>query len=216
MGYQRHYVFIDCTHPEGSGRFGPACGSRERCCICSCLPSCFRMAALSCYLTRKVRDQFNQRDWEEAWKLLTRVVLGSHWTRKHGGKYAGGDPPTILPIECPAPVHIPEAVEEYERYQSSNLKDADARDNYSLLCDFAHANAACLLGYHKYEENGALIRFSDPDLDPQANSFLPFVNSCLVDLLTFGYELLGLANEKEVRAMILVARQELVRLALPA
>jgi len=172
----------------------------------------FEWAALSCYLMGKLTDQFNRCDWEEAWKLLTMAALGSHWTRKHGSKYAG-DPPVVLPLECPAPVYIREAVEEYEHYQSSNLRDADARDNYSLLCDFAHANAACLLRYHKYEENGVVTRFIDPDLDPQADSFLPFVNCCLIDLMTFSYELLGLANENEVRPQILVVRQELVRRA---
>ncbi len=172
----------------------------------------FEWAALSCFLTSKFTDQFKWQDWEEAWKLLTKVTQGSLWNRIHGTKYAG-IPPTTPSIDCPTPVYIPEAVKEYEYYQSSNSKYADARDNYSFLCDFAHANAACLQRYYEYEENGVVVRFIDPDLDPQGKSFLPFVNCCLIDLLTFGYELLGLANESEVRPKILVVRNELARLA---
>ena len=172
----------------------------------------FEWAALNCYPTGKLTDQFKQHGWEEAWELITKVALGSHWTRKYGSKYVG-NPPVTLPIECPVPVYISEAVAEYERYQTGNLKEAEARDSYSLLCDFAHANAACLLRYQKYEENGVLTRFVDPDLDPQQESFLPHVNCCLIDLLTFSHELLGLANESEVRPKILSALKELAQLA---
>lgn len=172
----------------------------------------FEWAALSCFLTSRLTEQFKQHDWEEAWKLLTKAALGSRWNRKYGSKYAG-DPPTTIPVECPAPVHLPDAVEEYERYQSGNSKNADTLDNYSLLCDFAHANAACLLRYQNYEDNEALIRFVDPDLERQTESFLPFVNCCLIDLMKFSYELLGLANESGVRPKILVVLQELARLA---
>jgi hypothetical protein len=172
----------------------------------------FEWAALSCYLTGKLRDQFKQHDWEEAWKLLTKVALGSRWIRKHGKSYAG-DPPVKIPIELPEPVRIPIAVEEYESYQSQNSRGADARDSYSLLCDYAHANAACLLRYQRYGEDALVTLFIDPDLDPGQESFLPFVNCCLIDLLTFSYELLGLANESAVRPRVLLALKELARLA---
>jgi hypothetical protein len=39
------------------------------------------------------------------------------------------------------------------------------------------------------------------------------VNCCLIDLLTFIYELLGMANESAVRLKILLALRELTRLA---
>jgi len=172
----------------------------------------FEWAALSCLLKGKLTDQFKRRDWEEAWELLTKAVLGSIWYRKHGAKYTE-NPPTTPSIECPTPVNVHDTVVEYERYQSSNSKDADAGNNYSFLCESSHANAACLQRYYEYEKNGVVIRFIDPDLDPQGKSFLPFVNCCLIDLLTFGYELLGLANEIEVRPKILVVLKELAQLA---
>lgn len=173
----------------------------------------FEWAALSCYLTGKLRDQFKQHDWKEAWKLLTNFALGSRWIREHGSKYAG-DPPVKTPIELPKPPYnITDTVKEYESYQSHNSREAEARDTYSLLCDHTHANVACLMRYYQLEENRATMRFIDPDLDPHRESFLPFVNCCLIDLLTFSYELLGLANESAVRPKVLLVTKEIVRLA---
>jgi hypothetical protein len=164
------------------------------------------------YLTGGLREQFKQHDWEGAWKLLSKAAIGSFWIRKHGGKSIG-DPPTKIPREWPEAVYIPEAVKEYENYQSQNSMKAEARDNYSLLCDHGHATAACLLRYHQWEENGAVVRFVDPDPDPQQDSLLPFVNCCLIDLLTFAYELLGLTNESLVRPRVMHVLTELRRLA---
>jgi hypothetical protein len=171
----------------------------------------FEWAALSCYLIANLKDQFKQRDWEGSWELLTKVALGNRWIREHGSKYAG-DPP-VDPIELPGPVHITKAVLEYEKYQSGNSREAEARDSYGLLCEVSHPNAACLLRYHQYEESGAITNFIDPDQDPQRESFLPFVNCCLIDLLTFGCELLELADESDVRPRALLALKELASLA---
>jgi hypothetical protein len=173
----------------------------------------FEWAALSCFLAGKLKEQFKKGAWNEAWMLLTRVALGSRWVRDYGSKYAG-DPPVRIPIEPPEPVHITGAVKEaYESYQSRNSREAEACDSYSLLCDHAHANAACLLRYHEYEEDGVVTRFIDPDLDGQGESFLPFVNRCLIDLLTFIHELLALANESAVRPKVLLVLKEMERLA---
>lgn len=172
----------------------------------------FEWAALTCSLTASLRDHFKQGDWEQAWQLLTKAALGSHWMRRYGGKYAG-DPPKKLPFEIPDPIYIPKAVEEYERYQAENSRDTEARDSYSLMCDQAHANAACLLRYHQYEDNGVVIRFIDPDVDAQQESFLPFVNCCLIDLLTFICELLGIANESTIRPKVLLVLKEFAHLA---
>lgn len=172
----------------------------------------FEWAALSCFLTGKLKEQFKLGDWNDAWMLLTRAGLGSRWVRDYGSKYAG-DPPVKIPIEAPKPVHITDAVKEYESYQSRSSREAEARDSYGFLCDHVHANAACLLRYHQYEENGVVTRFIDPDLDGQGESFLPFVNRCLIDLLTFIHELLALANESAVRPKVLLVLREVERLA---
>jgi hypothetical protein len=172
----------------------------------------FEWTALSCYLTRKLKALFSKQDWNEAWTLLTKVALGSHWATKYGSKYAG-DPPVKMPVEIPGPVWVTKAVEEYEKYQVEHSREAEANDSYSLLCDFTHPNAACLMRYQSWEEKGRVTRFIDPDQGPQQESFLPFVNCCLIDLLCFIYELLGLADESAVRPKIKLVLDELVRLA---
>jgi hypothetical protein len=172
----------------------------------------FEWTALSCYLTRKLKSLFAGQDWNDAWVLLTKVALGSHWAGKFGSNYAS-DPPVKLPFEIPGPIWVGRAVEEYEKYQVEHSREAEAHDSYSLLCDFTHPNAACLMRYWSWEENGTVTRFIDPDQDPKQESFLPFVNCCLIDLLSFIYELLGLADESTVRPKVKLMFDELARLA---
>ena len=169
----------------------------------------FEWTALSCYLIGKLKDLFKRNDWEEAWDLLSKVALGSLWIKDHGSKYAGNQPVKTPP----APVHITAAVKEYESYQSNNSREAEARDTYGFLCDHAHANGACLMAYRQMEENGVVMRFPGRPLDPDRESFLPFVNCCLIDLLTFLYELLGLAEESAVRPKVRLALEKMARVA---
>src|SRR6266581_6128521 len=68
----------------------------------------FEWAALNCYLTSGLREDFKQHDWEGAWQLLTKAAMGSHWIRKHGGEVIG-DPPVKIPMEWPNSVYIPDA-----------------------------------------------------------------------------------------------------------
>jgi hypothetical protein len=56
--------------------------------------------------------------------------------------------------------------------------------------------------YQSREEKGTVTRFIDPDQDPQQESCLPIVNWCLIYLLSFIYELLGLADESTVQPKI--------------
>ena len=172
----------------------------------------FEWTAFSCYFTRKLKPLFGQQNWIEAWVLLTKVALGSGWAGKYGSKYAGV-PPVKPPFEVPTPVRVGKAVEEYEQFQVEHARDAEATDSYSLLSDNAHPNAACLMRYQSWEEKGTVTRFIDPDQDPQQESFLPFVNCCLIDLLSFIYELLGLADESTVQPKIKAILDELTRMA---
>lgn len=121
----------------------------------------------------------------------------------------------LRPFEISGPVRIGKAVEAYEAYQQKNSREREAKDSYSLLCDFTHPNAASLLRYQAWEEEGMVIRFIDLDRDPTQESFLPFVNCCLIDLLVFLYELLGVAQETIVQPKIRLVLDELARLAPP-
>ena len=172
----------------------------------------FEWTALSCYLTRRLKELFDKHEWEEAWAFLTKAAVGSDWAGKYGSKYAG-DPPVKLPVEIPGPIRVGRAVEEYERYQTENSTEPEAKDSYSLLCDFAHPNAACLLRYQVQDENGAVTLFIDPDQNTQQETFLPFVNCCLIDLLSFIDELLRLADESTVRPKARLVLDELAAAA---
>jgi hypothetical protein len=173
----------------------------------------FEWAAVSCVLASELRKQLEQHDYDGAWKLLTQIATGSHWVRKHGTKYPVNPPIASLAASVD-PIYVPQAVKEYEAYQAKNGMEAEAIESYSFLCDFAHANAACLLRYQEYK--GAVTQFIDPDQNPGAESFLPFVNRCLIDLLTFLHELLGLAADNTVQPKIYDAIKHLARLAPPA
>jgi hypothetical protein len=174
----------------------------------------FEWTALSCYLMRKLKESFATRNWNEAWALLTKVALGSGWAGKYGPKYAGAS--TVkLTFEIPHPVRTGNAVDAYGKYQEEQLRVAEANDSYSLLSDYSHPNAACLMRYQSWEDNGGIYRFIDPDLGTEQETFLPFVNCCLIDLFLFIYELLGMADESTVRPKVKVVLDELAKLAPP-
>jgi len=174
----------------------------------------FEWTALACYVTRRLKDLVGKQDWEGAWELLTDVALGSYWAGKFGPKYAGV-PPVTPPMPIPSPVRVGNAVKEYEKYQEEQARAAEANDSYSLLSDNSHPNAACLMRYQSWEDGGRVCRFIDPDSGPEQESFLPFVNCCLIDLLLFMYELLGMAKENTVRPKVKAVLDELAKLAPP-
>jgi hypothetical protein len=175
----------------------------------------FEWTALSCYLTRKLRPLVTNLDWNESWALLTKIALGSGFAGKYGPKYAA--PASVkLPFEIPTPVRVGKAVEEYEKYQEEEwARAAEANDSYSLLSDYSHPNAASLMRYQSREEGGRVCRFIDPDAGPEQESFLLFVNVCLIDLMLFVYELLGIAGENVVRPKVTVVLDEIMKLAPP-
>jgi hypothetical protein len=145
---------------------------------------------------------------------MTDVALGSYWMGKFGPKYAGV-PPVTPPMPIPSPVRVGDAVKEYEKCQEQQARETEANDSYSLLSEYSHPNAACLMRYQAWEDDGRVCRFIDPDAGPEQESFLPFVNCCLIDLLLFLHELLGMADEIAVRAKIKAVLDELVKLAPP-
>ena len=103
----------------------------------------FEWTALSCRLTKKLRELFEKHDWGEAWAFLTKADLGSDWAGKFGSKYAG-DPAVKLPFEIPQPVRVGAAVEDYEAYQQRNSREPEAKDSYSLLpLSFADTKQPC-------------------------------------------------------------------------
>lgn len=167
----------------------------------------FEWAAHACYMSHYITDHVTNNDWEEAWRLLSVAATGSLWMKIHGSKYAG-TLPVQPPIALPKPIRISDAVGEYESYQSKGSVYKKPKTNYSLLSEHSHPNAACLMLYQHYEPNGT-VRFTDPE----PTSPLPFVNWCLIDLLTFLGNLLDLAKELTVRPAVISLLMELAKRA---
>jgi len=85
-------------------------------------------------------------------------------------------------------------LKSYEAY----LKKAhgiEGKDDYGLLSEYSHPNAACLLQFHDTDVHGGDIRF----VEPPSGSPLPDANWCLVDLPRFLIDLLRLSGEQAVR-----------------
>lgn len=172
----------------------------------------FEWAALSCSVAEKTREQFKQGDWEQTRNLLNQLMRGSIWAKKYGAKYAVNPNFAALMGKQPDPFlrKINDAVEEYEARQLASSTGPNAKDDYRFLSDHSHPNGACLIRYHKYDEDGAVIGFIDPDTDPQ-ESVLPFVNNCMIDLLSCACALLELAGETTVQSKLKPILDELLR-----
>lgn len=167
----------------------------------------FEWAAHACYMTQNLRGLYQQKLWREAWELLSAAAIGNLWIKRHGSKYV--EPGTPVPIldNAPDPIRVGKAVSAYEKYMRE-IGRADADDSYSFLSEHSHPNSACLQQYHFYQKMD--MHFRDPAPSP---SPLPVVNWCLIDLLTFIQELLGISKETRVQPHVRALLEEIARLA---
>jgi hypothetical protein len=159
----------------------------------------FEWTAHACYMSRKLKDCYRNNDWEQAWSILTSAAIGNLWAKRYGNKY-GPPPPQQVPA-APDPVRVGIAVAEYEEYQSQILGLQDAKEDYGLLSELSHPNAACLQQYQTYFQDGN-VAIEYVEAPAGASSPLPFVNRSLLDLALFLDQLLGLADETAVRSHI--------------
>jgi hypothetical protein len=167
----------------------------------------FEWAAHACYVSQRVLASTHRKDWQAAWETLTVAATGNLWMSRYGAKYSGGNA-VKLPNPIPKPLHISALMAEYEQYDASTTGRREVKDDYGLLSEHSHPNAACLTFYHQYEPNG-IVRFAPP----QPTSPLPIVNWCLIDLLRFIEELLAAANESTVRREVVGVLKELAKRA---
>lgn len=107
----------------------------------------------------------------------------------------------------PDPLNIANLVAAYDNYLRQQRRDGDGKDDYGLLSEHSHPNAACF--QHCNEYIGAKVRFKAAS----SPSPLPVVNWCLIDLLMFFDSLLLLSNEKTVQTQLGKVLQEVAQLA---
>lgn len=142
-----------------------------------------------CYVSEKFAQHVAGRDWTSARELLDTIVIGGKWVKEYGCKY--GATPTTMSL--PDTLWLKHARKSYEAYLTK-VYGTEEKDDYGLLSEFSHPNAACLLQFHDTDAGGD-VRF----LEPTSGSPLPAANWCLVDLIHFLIGLLRLNGEQAVR-----------------
>jgi len=150
----------------------------------------FEWTAQVCYITENLSQQVVNKDWGAARELLDAVVIGGKWVKEHGHKH--GAAPTTASL--PDPLRLKLALKSYEAYLKLKY-GTEGKDDYGLLSEYSHPNAACLLQYHDADAARGDVRFVEPTL----GSPLPDANWCLVDLNGFLIELLRLSGERTVK-----------------
>jgi hypothetical protein len=147
----------------------------------------YEWTAQVCYVGENIAHHVANHDWTAARELLDEVVIGGKWVKEHGQKY--GATPTTASL--PNPVRLKRVLKSYEAYLKK-VYGTEAKDDYGLLSEYSHPNAACLLQYHDSDVAGGDVQF----LEPTSGSPLPDVNWCLVDLIGFLIELLRLGGSR--------------------
>lgn len=158
----------------------------------------FELTAHACYMSRKLKSCFERNDWKQAWEVLGISARANTWAKRYGKKYG---PMPSLPdgwtLEIPDVLRIGNAISEYEQYQSEEYELQEAKENYSLLSELSHPNAACFQQHYVYHQNGRDVDITDavPPISP-----IPHVNWCLIDVLRFLLSLFAVSGESNVRS----------------
>ena len=168
----------------------------------------YEWTAHTCYMSRKLTELSQKKDWHGAWELLSKAATGNYWAKQYGTKYAPSN--VTIPTGVTNSIRVTELIEAYEKHQIEQFGSSNAKDSYSLLCEFSHPNSVCLQHYHSY--NGNDVTFTAPDAE---SSTLPVVNWCTIDLLMFLNTLLGLAQDSVVLPPIVAMLKNIAALAPP-
>jgi len=131
------------------------------------------------------------------------AAMGNKWAKDHGPKYA----PAVVLDGTPDPLGVANVIAAYEECQRQRFGAGDAKDSYGLLSEYSHPNSLCMQQYHQYD--GRVVQF----VTPSTGSPLPAVNWCLIDVMTFLNDLLGISLEQSVRPQVVSVLKEIAKLA---
>jgi hypothetical protein len=101
-----------------------------------------------------------------------------------------------MQLEAPKPVRIGELVAAYEKYQTEQLGEGDAKDSYGFMSEHSHANGACFLQYKEIVA-GKIVFVDPPPSGPRS------INRPTLEWLVFIHGILALAKEDFVRLQVL-------------
>jgi len=138
--------------------------------------------AHAAYMNEHLAKMNSANDFASAWTLLSRSILGNRWLNGKAG--------------APQPIPVHEAMEAFQKRDVDRFGCGDAKDLYGMLCELSHPNGGTLI--HYWEEHGQAILVKRPPPEPE----LAILNSDLVSLLVFVYELLEATQESTIRPVV--------------
>jgi hypothetical protein len=141
--------------------------------------------ACACYLSNKLDAYKVDNDNAQMIKTLERLLVGNRWVSRQD-KTAG----------VPDPIRTDKLINDYFLRSEDDFGDADAKDDYGMLCELTHANGMALGHYQKLI--GSEIIF-DRDETP---GFSNRINMDLISILMFLYNSLNIVEEKIVSSQL--------------
>lgn len=146
--------------------------------------SLFELCAHVYYVQKHLKQHILAKDYTAAWKFLTPIAIGSRYMNEHHPDRG----PSV-----PAPPHISKVVKCFrERIPKKSWED------YSYLSEYSHPNTMAFQQHYKWLNSGTV---TITDQIP-VHGFLGPTTGASIQALLAADELLGLAEEREVRAQL--------------
>jgi hypothetical protein len=148
--------------------------------------------AHTCLVSRELKEFINNRDWDSARELQSRMMESNRWVKDHGEKYVPG----VSYDEMPDGLRVKKALKAYERWQEETTGSSDCDDIYALLSEHTHPNSICFNRYIEFF--GPEVRFVKPSEDASILGEERY----LLHFLLFLDQLLRLGRETKVRGQL--------------
>jgi hypothetical protein len=155
----------------------------------------------SSYAFQNFEAHLQVTDLKRAWDLYLTLSTGNAWVKSHGAKYA----PEISGDELETSIRIKHFAKAYKSQQIKTYGSENVDDDYSYLSEHSHPNGFCLQPY--VELNPPEVRF----VEAPASTRLPgILHACLIEWLMTMHNILGLAQDVEVRSQLAEILRSLV------
>lgn len=93
--------------------------------------------------------------------MLSIAAIGNLWLKQHGTKYALLT--SQAPARVPDPLAVANVIGAYENYLFQVHGSKTVKENYGLLSELSHPNAACLQQHHIHKAGGREIEIGDAE-----------------------------------------------------
>jgi hypothetical protein len=154
--------------------------------------SAYEVGAHAYYVKKHLKQHIDKKDFAAAWKFLTPIATAS--------RYISEQNPEENDL-FPLPAHISKVVNCFREVTPQD-------DDYSYLSEFIHPNAMAFLQHYR-RINPTTIRFQSSTV----HGFLGSIVTASTQGIAAIYDLLGLANERDVREPLHKLIRKIVDLA---